>query len=65
MAIISVNLTTNESSEAGFKQGHYEIKIVAGLNEGLDEVIAEASERVRVLLDRLPQEKRYPRFSES
>ena len=31
MAIISVNLTTNESSEAGFKQGQYEIKIVPDL----------------------------------
>ena len=66
MANISVKMTTNEyDGEKPFKQGYYEIKIVAGLDEELDNVIAEASERARVLLGTLPVEKRYPRFSES
>ena len=65
MAIISVNMTTNEDDGTEpLKVGHYDIKITAGLDENLDEVMTEASERVRVLLDRLPPAKRYPRFNE-
>lgn len=63
MAHISVKMTTNESDgENPFKVGSYEIEIRAGLDEPLDEVIAEASERARVLLDKLPPEKRYQRL---
>lgn len=59
MAHISVKMTTNESDgENPFKVGSYEIEI----RTGLDEVIAEASERARVLLDKLPPEKRYQRL---
>ena len=62
MAIISVGMATNEHN-AYFKQGHIDIKITLGLDENLDEVMTEASERARVLLERTPVEKRYPRFS--
>ena len=63
MAIISTNMTTNEyEGKESFDKGHYEIKILAGLDENIYDVLGEAAERTRVLLETLPPEKRYSRF---
>ena len=66
MANISVALMTGETTRGGARGenswGHFEIKIFAGLNEDPDEVIGEALKRVKISLQGIPQEKRYPKM---
>ena len=63
MPKITVGMTTNEDDgKEPFHIGHYNVEIVAGFDENLDEIMTEAAERVRALLNRLPPEKLYSRY---
>ena len=61
MAAISVRITTNEE----MKNGSYEVKIFAGLNENPATVLNEAKDRVVASLQSIPDSQRdYPRYSD-
>lgn len=61
MARIAVEIITNEydaqDGKGAFKLGSCEIRITADFYENIDEIMAEASERVRNLLKGIPQER--------
>lgn len=61
MARIAVEIITNEydaqDCKDAFKFGSCKIKITAVFYENIDEIMAEASERVRNLLKGIPQER--------
>lgn len=57
MAQIFVRTGTHEK----FKTGHWELRIIAGLDENPDLIMKEAQERVASSIEVIPEEKRYSR----
>ena len=57
MAQIFVRTGTHEK----YKTGHWELRIIAGLDEDSNSVIREALERVALSIRAIPKEKRYSR----
>ena len=57
MAQIFVRTGTHEK----FKAGHWELRIIAGLDENPDLIMKEAQERVASSIEVIPEEKRYSR----
>ena len=62
MALISVNITTNEMNNEQLNRGHYEVKMLAGLNEDPEVVFQEGLERIKSALMGIPPEKHYSRL---
>ena len=62
MAVISVNVVTNDVRNEQLNRGHYEVKILAGLDEDPDTIFQEGLERVKNAISGIPPEKRYPRL---
>ena len=61
MARISVNIVTDDIPLDNLKLGSWELIVKAGLNDNVDEVLEEASDRVKGAIQSLPPEKRaYP-----
>jgi hypothetical protein len=63
MAMIKCQFHTQEWEEGGGrKSGCWELVIVAGLNEPADDVLKEASDRLKTALKAIPEDKKYTRF---
>ena len=62
MALISVKFMTNEATGDQEPTGSYEIKILAGLDEEPEVILADALKRIQTALQSIPQEKRFPRL---
>ena len=62
MALISINLVKNDMHDEQLNHGHYEVKIIAGLDEAPDAIFQEGLDRIRNIINNIPSEKRYSRL---
>ncbi len=62
MALISTNVTTNDVHDENLNRGHYEVKMLAGLDEDPEVVFQEGLKRIKSALMVIPPEKRYSRL---
>ena len=62
MALISINVTTNDVHDEKLNRGHYEVKMFAGLDEAPEAVFQEGLKRINSALMSIPPEKHYSRL---